>query len=116
MLNDAHEDHHLRHLLDHRSARADVHGRYPSISEYSDSPSVYSPAFFSPRLSNHADDDQPSPSHRPFNGSRLNDPNTSMLDLDDDPRSSFQLRTLMMTTTPRMRTEKIMSLAPASVI
>ena len=89
MLNDAHEDHHLRHLLDQRSARADVHGRYPSISEYSDSPSVYSPAFFSPRPSNPADDDQPSPSRRPSNGSRLHDPNTSMLDLDDDPRSSF---------------------------
>ena len=91
-LNDAHEDHRLRHLLDQRSARADVHGRYPSISEYSDTPSVYSQAFSSPRPSSAADDDHPSPispSHPLPNGSRLNDPTTSMLDLDDDPRSSF---------------------------
>ncbi|KIM47882.1 hypothetical protein M413DRAFT_15965 [Hebeloma cylindrosporum] len=90
--NDAHEDRHLHHLIDQRSARADVHGRYPSISEYSDTPSVYSRAFFSPRPSNGADDDHPSPispSHRSLNGSRLNDPTASMLDLDDDSRSSF---------------------------
>lgn len=91
MLNDE-EDHRLRHLLDQRSARADVHGRYSSISEYSDTPSVYSHAFFSPRPSDAADDDRPSrmsPSHRSPNGGRLNDTTTSMLDLDDDPRSSF---------------------------
>jgi hypothetical protein len=88
----AHEDHHLRHLLDQRSARADVLRRYPSVSEYSDTPSVYSHAPFSPRPSDAAaaDCSSPiSPSHRPPDSSRFHDPTISVLDLDDDARSSF---------------------------
>jgi hypothetical protein len=40
----------LRRLLDQRSARADIHhSRFPSLTEFSDSPSIYSHAHFSPR-------------------------------------------------------------------
>ncbi|KAF8807718.1 hypothetical protein BYT27DRAFT_7139002 [Phlegmacium glaucopus] len=84
---------HLRNLIDQRSTRADIRGRFSAISEYSDTPSVYSRPFFSPKpLDNdeyQSDQDYPSPtsatrSHR----DQLNDNTPSMLDLDD-PRSSF---------------------------
>jgi len=88
-------DHHLRSLIDQRSTRADIRGRFSAFSEYSDTPSVYSPAFFSPRSADNGeyqdDQDYPSPtsairSHH----EQLNDNTPSMLDLDDlDPRSSF---------------------------
>ncbi|KAF8973880.1 hypothetical protein BDZ97DRAFT_1751829 [Flammula alnicola] len=78
---DDHDDH-LRYLLDQRSARADVNGRFSSISEYSDTPSVYSRPYFSPNPSNNAD-------HHTRNDEHFHDPGSSMLDLDDDPRSSF---------------------------
>ena len=40
----------LRHLLDQRAARADIHHtRFPSLTEFSDSPSIYSHPHFSPR-------------------------------------------------------------------
>jgi len=40
----------LRSLLDHRAARVGPHHtRFPSLSEFSDSPSIYSHAHFSPR-------------------------------------------------------------------
>ncbi|KAF8271453.1 hypothetical protein EI94DRAFT_1797184 [Lactarius quietus] len=40
----------LRRLLDQRAARADIHhARFPSLTEFSDSPSIYSHAHFSPR-------------------------------------------------------------------
>jgi hypothetical protein len=40
----------LRRLLDQRAARADIHhARFPSLTEFSDSPSIYSHARFSPR-------------------------------------------------------------------
>ena len=40
----------LRRLLDQRAARADGHHtRYPSLTEFPDSPSIYSHAHFSPR-------------------------------------------------------------------
>ncbi|KAH9947910.1 hypothetical protein B0H21DRAFT_690921 [Amylocystis lapponica] len=98
-------DDHLRHLLDQRAARADIHGRFPSLSECSDSPSVYSPAHFSPRPLDRPQLDTnlrsfhlpPSPQyHHPpseprspmSDRERLNFPNASSLDLDDDPRSS----------------------------
>ncbi|KDQ63403.1 hypothetical protein JAAARDRAFT_29433 [Jaapia argillacea MUCL 33604] len=94
----AHQDH-IRSLLDQRTARADIHTRFPSFSECSDSPSVYSHGAFSPR-SRHA----PVPSDastlhyspatvepRPTltDRERLNDPSASTLDLEDDPRHSF---------------------------
>ena len=103
-------DDHLRHLLDQRAARADLHGRFPSLSEFSDSPSVYSHPHFSPR-----------PPDRPFlegnsfrfpqspkgyspslseprspitDRERLNLPNASSLDLEDDPRSSSEYQSV----------------------
>jgi hypothetical protein len=102
---DPYEDH-LRRLLDQRAARADMRSRSPSVSEFMDTPSVYSNAVFSP-----------SPVHKPdvvvdrssYETSRarspslsesisptsprepLNDPTVSMLDLDDndETESSF---------------------------
>lgn len=93
--NDDHDDH-VRQLLDQRTTRAHMHGRFPSLSEFSDSPSVYSRAFFSPRPTEKSDVDprlqytSPSPPPHPrSNLNRLNDPAASMLDLDDDPRMSY---------------------------
>lgn len=100
-----HEDH-LRRLLDQRTARADLHGRFPSVSEITDSPSIYSHAPFSPRPFERADADASSSSYvmathdrRPSeprspmsvmsDRQRLNIPHASSLDLDEDPRSSY---------------------------
>lgn len=44
------QDDSLRRLLDQRAARADIHHtRFPSLTEFSDSPSIYSHSHFSPR-------------------------------------------------------------------
>lgn len=44
------QDDNLRRLLDQRAARADIqHTRFPSLTEFSDSPSIYSHSHFSPR-------------------------------------------------------------------
>lgn len=91
---------HLRNLLDQRAARAGFHGRFPSLSEVSDSPSIYSHAF-SPRPGDrvapsgsyhsqyHA---QPRQAFEPMSPmsdrQRLAIPGTSSLDLDEDPRNS----------------------------
>ncbi|KAF9022460.1 hypothetical protein BDZ89DRAFT_1115480 [Hymenopellis radicata] len=91
---DAHDDH-LRKLLDQRTTRADLHSRVPSMSECSvDTPSMYSHAFFSPRPGDKEDDDDRSfmsTSSRPrrVERNRINELAVSMLDLDDDPRSSM---------------------------
>ncbi|PCH33841.1 hypothetical protein WOLCODRAFT_160396, partial [Wolfiporia cocos MD-104 SS10] len=92
---------HLRALLDQRTARADLHARFPSLSEFSDSPSVYSRAHFSPRPLDRAELDAsfdlvvpasarlpPEPRPPMSDRERLNFPNASSLDLDDDPASS----------------------------
>ncbi len=43
------QDDNLRRLLDQRAARADIHHtRFPSLTEFSDSPSIYSHPRFSP--------------------------------------------------------------------
>lgn len=90
-------DDHLRRLLDQRAARADLHGRFPSTSDFSDSPSVYSHAHFSPRPVDRADPDTHTssynystphsriPSGSRTNRQRLDIPEASSLDLDDDP-------------------------------
>ena len=103
----AHDDH-LRHLLDQRAARADLHGRFPSVSELSDSPSIYSHPHFSPRppdrpfLDSHVHSFRFPQSTNVYSPSlseprspitdreRLNIPNASSLDLEDDPRSSSE--------------------------
>ncbi|KII93822.1 hypothetical protein PLICRDRAFT_406652 [Plicaturopsis crispa FD-325 SS-3] len=102
---DTHNDH-LRHLLDQRTTRAN-HGRFPSLSEMSDSPSVYSHAHFSPHPLDQADIDAhtnsfnfhiPS-SHRgrPHSPDRqtMHDPNASVLDFDEDPRLSYASSSLI---------------------
>ncbi|KAF9455052.1 hypothetical protein P691DRAFT_754169 [Macrolepiota fuliginosa MF-IS2] len=100
MLRSAHSpdtnDIHLRHLLDQRNARADPLGRYSTISEFSDTPSVYSRAFFSPRPGDKLQPDSPEndfPYNPPTFQQRprrlLDDPSSSMLDLDEDSRSSM---------------------------
>ena len=44
------QDDNLRRLLDQRAGRADIHHtRFPSLTEFSDSPSIYSHPHFSPR-------------------------------------------------------------------
>ncbi|KAL0951369.1 hypothetical protein HGRIS_008070 [Hohenbuehelia grisea] len=85
---DSDTDHHLRMLLDQRAARAHMHARYPSLSDFSDSPSIYSPPFFSPRQ---MDYNTPPSFTSPFRSSpalrsrdALNDPAASMLDMEDD--------------------------------
>ena len=98
-----HEDH-LRRLLDQRTARADLHGRFPSVSDFSDSPSVYSHAHFSPRpvdrdleLSSGSyhhfavHERRPSVPQSPgiTDRQRLNIPDASSLDLDDDSQPSY---------------------------
>lgn len=87
---DTHVDH-LRNLIDQRSTRADIRGRFSAISEYTDTPSVYSRSFFSPKLSGNGEhqNDQDHPSPTSAIQHHLNDYTPSMLDLDDDPRSSF---------------------------
>ncbi|KAF9462108.1 hypothetical protein BDZ94DRAFT_746855 [Collybia nuda] len=93
--SDSHNDDHLRHLLDQRTTRA---GRFSAISELSDTPSVYSRPYFSPRpldrelRSVPADSQYNSPISPGLgaqtNRDRLNDPAASILDLDDS-RSSI---------------------------
>ncbi|KAF8898882.1 hypothetical protein BD779DRAFT_1666643 [Infundibulicybe gibba] len=94
-LNSPQEDH-LRNLLGQRTTRAHLHSRFPSVSDISDSPSVYSRAFLSPRPMDRSDSCQSDYHHIPplspadrTHKDRLNDPTASMLDLDDDSRSSF---------------------------
>jgi hypothetical protein len=96
-------DDHLRHLLDQRSARADINGRFSSVSEYSDTPSVYSHRFSPiPQDKGYGDnvkDINFDISHPQLVNSEprspmsdremLNDPSASSLDLDDDYRSSY---------------------------
>lgn len=93
---DPHDDH-LRHLLDQRATRADLHSRVPSLSEFSDTPSIYSHPFFSPQpadrdvdTSSLASQSLSRSSPRPGRErNRINELAVSMLDLDEDPRSSF---------------------------
>ena len=95
---------HLRHLLDQRTARADLHGRFPSLSEVSDSPSIYSHAYFSPQPADRTDTGGSVHQHRLYHTharqpseprslmsdrQRLNIPGASSLDLEDDPRYSL---------------------------
>lgn len=88
MLSSPHDDHYQRTI------RADLSAR---SSASSDTPSVYSRAFFSPMhnapVSPFIDSRHTSPSTsmsgRQSNFDRLNDPAVSMLDLDEDQRSSI---------------------------
>jgi len=86
-------DAHLRTLLDQRSARVDSQGRYSTVSELSDTPSVYSRHNFSPRPSDQGDQysyaSPISPTHSRFTRDYAHDQSTSMLDFEDTLRSPF---------------------------
>ncbi len=82
---------HVRNLLNQRNGHID--GRISTISEYSDTPSVYSHSYFSPRPSEsgdrhigytHATPDIPGKS----GGNERYEPNGSVLDLCNDRRTS----------------------------
>lgn len=92
------DDNRPRLLLDQPDACADPFGRFTTDSQFSGTPSVYSRAFFSPRP-----DDKPHPNF-PTNDFSfksptlqqpkrrlLDDPSSSMLDLDEDVRSSLTI-------------------------
>jgi hypothetical protein len=97
---------HLRHLLDQRAARADLHSPL-SISEFPDSPSVYSHPYFSPRQEYRDETDTSStfsvPRSRSSSASGLssslssrdilNNTAASILDLEDDTNSSIVSQT-----------------------
>lgn len=72
---DAHHDH-SRPLTDHRSNRFDVDDRFSTLSQFSDTPSVYSPAHFSPRHQDAA------------SRQRLHDTQTGAYGLEEDRRCS----------------------------
>lgn len=89
---------------DLRSARsyASCHTRFPSISEFSDSPSVYSHAYFSPdnrdiepNTSLYRYDPDSSSQRRPSisNSDYLDDHATSSLDLDDEDVAGISVHT-----------------------
>ncbi|KAJ3844305.1 hypothetical protein F5878DRAFT_526023 [Lentinula raphanica] len=86
-------DAHLRRLLDQRATRADLHSRVPSLSDCSDTPSLYSHAYFSPQPAhfNSSLDEMSSNLASPIRSERdrFNDLAVSMLDMDDEPRSSY---------------------------
>lgn len=99
---DDHDDHRLRRLLDERVAHAPFHARCPSISEFTDTPSVYSHPFFSPRPMAFSEHDPNFSSNRNYatqnNWSfpqarntydRMDDPAASMLDMEDDSSVSM---------------------------
>ena len=101
------QDDHLRHLLDQRAARSDMHHRrFPSLTDLSDSPSVYSHPYFSPHPVDRAELEANADAfdfaipahyrslmaHEPRtpgrDRQRLDDPSASTLDLDDDSTDS----------------------------
>ncbi|KAI0080266.1 hypothetical protein K474DRAFT_1704820 [Panus rudis PR-1116 ss-1] len=100
-----HNNDHLRFLLDQRAQRADLHGRFPSQSDFTDSPSLYSHAPFSPDMDSDAQSvtlpysltahlgPPPSVLRSPMSAvsdrERLNFPEASSLDLDDDSQYSL---------------------------
>ena len=78
-----HHQDHLRRLIDQRAARANLPGPSP---QFADTPSVYSPsiAVFSPYVPS----DPSSSRYKPSDVSHPSLPVSSMLDLDDDSRTS----------------------------
>lgn len=76
---------HIRQLLNQRHASNSTahHSRFPSASDASDSPSVYSRSPFTPRPFDKVEQPTPNPN---FDG---RDQNPSTLDLSDDPTASY---------------------------
>ncbi|KAG5652303.1 hypothetical protein H0H81_005525 [Sphagnurus paluster] len=93
-----HHDDYLRNLFDQRNAQADPQGRFSTDSRFTDTPSIYSHPFFSPRP---LGQESPSPATQlppnspnistwtgRKNRDRPDDHGVSMLDLSDEPRLS----------------------------
>ncbi|KZT75153.1 hypothetical protein DAEQUDRAFT_761105 [Daedalea quercina L-15889] len=113
----------LRQLLDQRAARADLpsHGRFPSLSEFSDSPSVYSRPYFSPRPNGPPVETglgtyeivlpprgaSSAPRSPMSDRERLNLPNASSLDLDDDSQCSYDHPSRDADTSPATSEEEL---------
>ena len=76
---------HIRQLLNQRHASNSTvhHSRFPSVSDVSDSPSVYSRSPFTPRPFDKVEQSTPIPT---FDG---RDQEPSILDLSDDHRASY---------------------------
>jgi hypothetical protein len=78
-------DAHLKRLLDQRANKADLHAHPSSPSQYTDASSIYSASVFSPRPQRkHSHSSSPTSPRE-----TLNDPASSVLDLDDDGQSSY---------------------------
>jgi hypothetical protein len=93
-INSLPDDHngHLRTLIGQRNARADVHSRLSAaVSDFSDSPSVYSHSYFSPRPPELGDSRVGYAYSSSISnvGTERYEPHTSILDLTDDRRSSY---------------------------
>lgn len=87
-------DDYLRQLLDQRTTRADLLGRFSTISECSDTPSVYSRTQFSPGPSVSGDHSEESrytaaPSSQARPNANFDTVGSSMLDLGYDQRTSY---------------------------
>lgn len=83
---------HLRNLLDQRNARVQIHDRLSAAgSDCSDTTSVYSHSYLSPRPSEFGEshNGHTYSSSVPRVGTERYDPDTSILDLTDDHRVSY---------------------------
>lgn len=80
-INSLPDDHngHLRNLIDQRNVRADAHGR---LSDFPDTPSVYSHSYFSPESDSRVGYAHSSSTSNVDNGRY--EPHTSILDLTDN--------------------------------
>ena len=74
---------HIRQLLNQRHASTPHHSRFPSLSDVSDSPSVYSRSPFTPHLFDNVEQSTPIPTFDDH------DQEPSTLDLSDDHRASY---------------------------
>jgi len=80
---DPHEAH-LKRLLDQRANRSDIHIHPPSPSQYTDASSTYAES-----ISSRLDRKDSRFKHPQNSHDRINDPSSSMLDLEDDGHSSY---------------------------
>ncbi|KAJ3548323.1 hypothetical protein NMY22_g1307 [Coprinellus aureogranulatus] len=72
------DSHHVRHMHDQRINRLDPDDNFCGLTQYTDTPSVYAPTYFSP-----------GPAFSPRD--RLNDPHMSTIDMESDPRFSLAI-------------------------
>jgi len=80
--NPAHNESHIKHLLQQRTAPSNNHSLFQSLSDFPDSPSVYSRSQFTPRQPEHS---QRFDEHIASNRDRIH---SDTIDFGQDPRSS----------------------------